>query len=184
MTNSIVYKTVLFNELGSTPVGFSPDNMMDGLGIFSEEVKETEEAIYLLDEVAGSWELSATKTSEVATSILDSAIDSVVTAIGILYRMGMTAEQINEAFEVVADSNLSKFPQDEPEAQESVENYAEDPRYTGVQYKAQAGGYVVFGSKSDGTAAYKILKGIGFVDPEQELRKLVGDIFVSGDEDA
>jgi hypothetical protein len=180
--NSIVYKTVRFNELGGTPVDFSPENMMDALGIFAEEVKETENAIYLLDDIVDSWELSATKTSKVATEILDGCVDSVVTAIGILYRMGLTANQINEAFGVVADSNLSKFPGSREEAEKSVDDYSKDSRYRGVGYKAQGGGYVVFGAKSDGTSSYKILKGVGFVGPEQQLRKLVSGLYISGED--
>ncbi len=108
--NNIVYKTVRFNEYGGTPQGFSPDNMMNALGIFAEEVKETETAIYKLQDIAASWEASATQTSEVATALVDGVVDTTVTAIGLLYRMGMTADQIDQAFEVVADSNLSKFP--------------------------------------------------------------------------
>ncbi len=180
--NNIVYKTVRFNENGGTPQGFSPDNMEAAYGIFIEEVEEVRQGISNLIDIADSWEASATQTSNVATEIADGCADTCVTAISLLYRMGLTADQINEAFEAVSDSNLSKFPQSESEAQLSVENYAQDQRYENVRYKAQGNAYVVYGSKSDGTANYKILKGVGFQDPEQKLRKLVGDIYVEEDE--
>ena len=180
--NSIVHKTVRFNELGGTPVGFSPENMMDALGIFAEEAKEIEDAVFLLDDIAESGELSATKTSKVAAEIVDGCVDSVVTAIGILYRMGLDACQIDEAFEVVANSNLSKFPVSKEEAESSVEKYSGNESYRNVGYKVQGDGYVVFGAKTDGTSSYKILKGVGFVDPEQQLRKLVSGLYISGED--
>ncbi len=179
--NNIVYKTVAFNKAGDTPQGFSVENMETAYGIFAEEVFEVREALDHLIDLSASRELAAVHTSDVATQLLDGCVDTVVTAIGILYRMGMTAEQIDEAFEVVADSNLSKFCKTIDEAEESVQKYEKDGRYKNVGYKSQDGQYVVFGAKTDGTADYKILKSANFVDPSNELSRLVGDIFVERD---
>lgn len=178
MKNSIVAKTVEFNKAGNVPVGFSVSNMENAFGIFAEEVGELTEWCGLIKSLSDSRECAARHTSEVATEIVDGCVDTIVTAIGILYRMGMTAEEIDEAFEVVVNSNLSKFPTTLAEAEDSVRKYEDDPRYKNVGYKVQDRQYVVFGAKTDGTADYKILKGVGFVDPEQELRKLVGNIYV------
>lgn len=150
-------------------------------GIFLEEVEELRLALSLVDDISKTHTRAAMHTSGVATEIADAAIDTCVTAIGILYRMGMTADQINEAFEIVGDANLSKFPQTEKDAIESVEAYKDDDRYFNVDYKAVGDGFVVFGAKSDGSADYKILKSINTIKPEQQLRKLVGDVYVQRD---
>ncbi len=179
--NSIVYKTCKFNELGMTPQGFSPENMETAYGIFAEEVEEVRAAISIVDDISKSHTRAATHTSGVATEILDGCVDSVITAIGILYRMGLEAGQIDEAFEIVGDANLSKFPQTEKEALQSVIAYKDDARYFNVDYKAVGDGFVVFGAKSDGSADYKILKSVNTIKPEQQLRSLVSSVYVQRD---
>lgn len=74
------------------------------LGVMSEgEVKATvkalnEEAVEFEDAYAGQDMLGQ----------VDALIDSIYFAIGGLYKMGLTAEQIGKAFQVVHDCNMAK----------------------------------------------------------------------------
>lgn len=104
---------------------------------------------------------------------LDGLGDTVVTAIGVIHRLGFDS---NEIMDIINSSNESKFCYNEKDAKKSVEQYQNDPRYTGVYYKLVDGVYVIMG-KVVKTGKDKILKGINFKEPDEALKEVIERVY-------
>lgn len=154
--NKDIQDIYTFNKIGGTPVNDSYENLRDAVGLVQEEVKETIEAIRDDDKVG----------------VLDGISDTMVTIIGVAYRMGLTAEQVEDALFSVNKSNLSKFDNTVEIAQESVKAYEGDERYEDVTYERVGDNYRIIGKVSD-TGARKILKSKDTVKPERYLEEIL-----------
>lgn len=104
---------------------------------------------------------------------LDGLGDTVVTAIGVIHRLGFDS---NEIMDIINGSNESKFCYNIRDADMSVEKYRNDSRYTGVYYKLVDGVYVIMG-KVVKTGKEKILKGINFKEPDEALKEVIDRVY-------
>lgn len=141
---------VLFNTVAGFPVQRreidDPEVQTQMNDIYQEEVDELREAF----------------DSNNRKEVVDGAGDVIVTAAGLLAKMGIDP---NEVMRRINESNASKFCKDAIEAHESVLSYRDDERYVDVHTKFVDGVYVIFGRKK-GTDSFKILKGINFHEPK------------------
>jgi len=123
-----------------------------------QEVQTQMYAIYQeeVDELLEAFE------SNDRTGVVDGAGDVIVTAAGLLAKMGINP---NEVMRRINESNASKFCKDAVEAHESVVSYRDNKEYVDVHAKLVGDVYVIFGRKV-GTGSFKILKGINYHKPK------------------
>lgn len=103
--------------------------------------------------------------------VLDGAADLIVVAAGLIHVLGFDPNQV---LKIVNESNMSKYCNDEQEAKDSVEQYSNDDRYTGVhyQYQPEFNKWVVYGQKLN-SSGRKILKSCDYKDAAEGLQELV-----------
>ena len=147
-----------FNEIGGNekkPRALDDPSLEAQQDLIDEEVEEIEE---------GFAEGNLLK-------ILDGIGDSIVVISGLAHKLGFDTKDI---MDIINESNFSKFCENEKDADLSVEWYKQnDNRYYDVHWEKIGDFYVIKGKKSPGAHSYKILKGIHFVDPEEQLKKLI-----------
>lgn len=118
----------------------SLDNVKLRLGLIHEEYKELEQAV----------------NEKNFTEVIDALSDILYVTYGMAASFGIN---IDKTFDIVHESNMTKFCKTEDEAKETVEWYKlNDKRYSEPAYRKATGGdyWVVF--NSDG----KILKSINY----------------------
>lgn len=95
--------------------------------------------------------------------VIDGAGDLIVTAAGLLHRMGLDP---NDVMAAINASNQSKFCHTAHDAYESVCQYDDDPRYHSVKAELVDDLYYVIYGKKPGSDSWKILKGINYFEPD------------------
>jgi len=104
--------------------------------------------------------------------VADALADLTVVVGGMLHKMGLNP---NDVMKAVNNANLSKFCSTPEEAQESVDTYRDDARYTDVHYvEEEPNVFVIKGRLAihpDGDL--KILKSVYFQPPEESLKQLL-----------
>ncbi len=160
-----------FNKHGDTPVDDSFENLEAAYNIIASELEELRVNLNEYERVS---KIDNSKRKEkLKAKMLDDLCDIAVTTAGYGYRMGLPRTVLECAELVVCEANLSKFPETIEEACESVVQYQSDSRYENVSYKqVDDDCFVVYGNIA-GTDHYKILKGVGFTDPQKKLNDLM-----------
>jgi hypothetical protein len=126
--------------------------------------------IKLIDEEVND-ELQWALEKENLVGILDACADSIVVISGLIHKLGFKTQDV---MNIINEANFSKFCDNEVDADLSVQWYEQnDNRYVDVHWKKIDDFYVIFGKKSYSDDSYKILKGINFVDPETQLKRLI-----------
>jgi len=147
-----------FNEIGGYVKkrrSLSDKEIISQLSFITEEYKELEKAFQEEDLV----------------EVLDACADLIVTAAGMIHRLGFSVEDVVKE---VNDSNMSKFCFSEEDAVESVKAYSNDPRYENVYAKAvKPSLYVIKGDVVGGEGKDKILKSLHYKKPN--LKEIVGE---------
>lgn len=119
----------------------NPERVQFRLNLIKEEVAELEQAI----------------KDKNFTEVIDALSDILYVTYGFSATMGINADK---AFDIVQESNLSKFPSTEDEAKQTVEWYKQnEKRYKSPAYRKSPDGvhWVVFDADTD-----KILKSIKY----------------------
>ena len=167
--NEIVTDTYSFNRVGGCPISMDNSNLHGGLSLIESELKETSDAVSDLA-IAFDSEEAVQSIVEIA----DGAADIVVTAIGLLYRAGMSEDEVQRILSAVGKANLAKFDTNEEDAQKSVEAYQGDRRYFDVTYEKHGDYYVVIGKyASENGVVRKILKSHKWKAPESEILSIL-----------
>lgn len=130
--------------------------VQSAISFVEEEFKELQEAL----------------TEGNLNKTLDALADLIVTAGGVMHRLGFNT---NDVMNIVNTANESKYCYTEEDAKKSIRLYQDDERYTGVYYKLVDGVYVVMGIVKE-TGKEKILKGTNFRDPDAALNELIDDV--------
>lgn len=181
--NKIVSDTFIFNRTGGCEVNPTRKNLEGGYGLIKSELDETLEAIERVDGKLDASHVTPAEQGEILAELADGAADIIVTAIGLLYRAGLSQSAVEDVLTVVGAANKAKFDSTEEEAQKSVEAYSDDPRYTNVHYVQEGRRYAIKGTVVTDRGSYtKILKSHLWQDPEAELleimrRHLEGDYY-------
>lgn len=115
---------------------------------------------YIAEEYTELLDAVISKDSEEA--IIKEAADLIVTATGLLHRMGYNP---NEVMEEVNKSNMSKFCDNLDDANKSVDFHKNAGRYEDVHFKVIDGKFVILG-KAKGGNGYKILKSVNYVEAD------------------
>lgn len=103
--------------------------------------------------------------------VLDGIGDTIVVVSGLAHKLGFDTKEI---MDIINESNFSKFCENEHDANLSVQWYINnDTRYYDVHWELIGDFYVIKGKKSPDPESYKILKGIHFVGPEEQLKALI-----------
>lgn len=166
--NKFLEEVYLFNKLGACPQDQTYKNLIGGLQLVQEEVKESEDALFEFLKNDEEW------TPETRAELLDGAVDTFVTVTGLLYRAGFNRQQIELAMSLVSEANLNKYCKTEEDAVKSVEQYKDDNRYSNVHWEDividNVVYYAIIGETEQG--GRKILKGVGHVDPKGMLKEI------------
>lgn len=138
-------KIVEFNKLAGVFKAQTDEELYFQLTLIEEEYNEL---------------LNAYETGD-RKEMLDASADIVVTAAGMIHRLGYNP---SEAMSIVNRSNLSKFVdlENEDDVEASIRKYDDDERYSDVYVDERGavwGTVVATGSK-------KILKGIQYKEPQ------------------
>jgi predicted HAD superfamily Cof-like phosphohydrolase len=141
-----------FNEIGGYTKeerSLTHKDILSQLSFISEEYKELTDAF---DE-------------EDLVEVLDACADLIVTAAGMIHRLGFDADEVVKE---INDSNMSKFCYTLEDAVASVKAYSDDHRYSNVSYvRVKEGVFVIKGDVVGGKAG-KILKGVNYKKPDIE----------------
>ena len=168
--NKIVADTYIFNDAGSCPVSKSKSNLEGGLSLIESELEETREAVEKL-----GIPLPPDEIIEALTEIADGAADIIMTAIGLLYRAGFEQDEVEDILDAVGEANKSKFCVSEDDADESVELYEDDHRYSDVHWEKVGNRYAIIGTYyTEQGSVRKILKAAHWQAPEDRIRKHAG----------
>lgn len=115
-------------------------------------------------------ELTLAMTNKNLTETLDAIGDMIVVISGLGHRLGFNTQEI---MDIINESNFSKFCYSIEEAKTSVNYYQNNDRYENIHYELIDGVYVIKGEPKGGNNAYKILKGINYKSPENQIKALI-----------
>ena len=115
-------------------------------------------------------ELTMAMTNKDLTETLDAIGDMIVVVSGLAHRLGFNTQDI---MNIINESNFSKFCYKVEDAETSVNYYAYSKRYEDVHYELINDIYVIKGKPRDGNGSYKILKGINYKSPEDQIETLI-----------
>ena len=116
-------------------------------------------------------ELTLAMKNKNLTETLDAIGDMIVVVSGLAHKLGFNTQEI---MDIINESNFSKFCYTLRQAEKSVESYKNDDRYKNVTYEIIDGIYVIKGKPKDNSdGSYKILKGINYKSPEDQIKTLI-----------
>lgn len=115
------------------------------MALIREEMKELEEAV--------------------ATHDMVETVDALADILYVVYGMGASLGiNLDKAFDIVHQSNMSKVCKNEEDAQETVRRYQEDPRYDSPVYEQVDNNQFLVKNRSTG----KVLKNYKYTPPNFE----------------
>jgi hypothetical protein len=131
----------LFNKVAGKALQVTHSDLSEQFKLIVEELKETCDGL-------------ATNNPE---EVLDGTIDVLVTTFGLLQKLENLGVDVNKAMFKTADNNLSKFPQSESIAIDTVQMYESQDVTVTVEYYSEFDRFVIKDENG------KVKKPVGFI---------------------